>query len=436
MKKFYGILALVIILCLVSVMPALAIKILPYSQPLHDIMHWDVKSSKLIIMNPENENLTVSWPSTVDLWNYNGNYWVYDLPTGDKFAFDKEVLIGSAARGALTYTAGEPILEIYGTNAGTSGATNAMPLYVSSILTGLGQVGRAAEFVLAPTETMGSWGNAIKAKIDLSGNNGSIGLVAGVCAEVVTPATAHSGTTVCVEHEIVATEGLTLSDVIGSANTMNFMQFALGGNGTAVTEVDNHGQFMIINGLTPLAGNMLSLDYITLKCAVNNLGKYLIFSMVENTIQYTKTVEDFSLVTGNLLGELIALTCNYDGTGTQPYSSASFVTKIQIGATVAPNVPMEAIFTNIEDLGATVLNAKIIFGVRMQGIIIGADYDRFCPFSLNTSNRAITALFDIAAAPSIGTTGGAGEGTPACYVPLYVDPAGTVSYVRVYSATD
>jgi len=434
--KRLGMIAFILAMVLCFVMPASAIKIFPYNMPLQDIVTWDRFDETLQINNPENEAMSAAWPEDVDLWNYDGDFWKYNLPDGDEFLFQIGVNVGEDDN-VVTYTYGEPIFEVWGTCAGTSGSVNAMPVYVMSILTGEGQVGRAAEFVLAPScVRMGAWGNAIKAKLDMSGDDvlGSIGLLAGVCAEVVTPAGALNGTIACVEHEIVATEDLSLSDVIGSANTLNFMQFALGGNAAAVTEVDNHGQFMIINGLTPLAGNMLSLDYITLKCAVNNLGKYLIFSVLENTIQYTKTVENFSLVTGNLLGELIALRCNYDGTGTQPYSSASFQTFIQNGATLPPNVPMEAIFTNIEDLGATVTDAHIIFGVRMQGIIIAADYDRFCPFSLNTSNRMITALFDIASGPSIGIIYDGEGATHQGYVPLFVDGGGSVSYIQVYSS--
>ena len=91
MRKLIGILALVTILCLTMVIPGLAIKIAPYSQPLHDIMHWDAKSAKLIIMNPEGESQTLSWPATVDLWNYNVNTWTFDLPTGDTFNFAKQL---------------------------------------------------------------------------------------------------------------------------------------------------------------------------------------------------------------------------------------------------------------------------------------------------------------------------------------------------------
>lgn len=96
MKKLIGILALVTILCLTMALPGLAVKIAPYSQPLHDIVTWNARSEELIVQNPEGENLTVSWPATVDLINYDGNTWTWDLPDGDSFAFEKDVLINAS----------------------------------------------------------------------------------------------------------------------------------------------------------------------------------------------------------------------------------------------------------------------------------------------------------------------------------------------------
>lgn len=76
-------------------------------------------------------------------------------------------------------------------------------------------------------------------------------------------------------------------------------------------------------------------------------------------------------------------------------------------------------------------DVKIIFGLRCEGILTNAP-GSFYPFSINTSNRAITAIFDAAANPSIGFTAGTGtSGTQAGYVPLYA-VNGTVRYVRVY----
>ena len=115
MRKSLIALTLVMALIMAFAIPGAAIKIAPYANPLHDIMYWNAASAKLIIQNPEGESLTTSWPATVDLWNYNGNSWTFDLPTGDNFAFSKRVDFniattegaGSTVRGiSLTDTVG------------------------------------------------------------------------------------------------------------------------------------------------------------------------------------------------------------------------------------------------------------------------------------------------------------------------------------------
>ena len=90
MKGFLkSILILTIILCFA--LPVFAVKILPYNMPLHDIMSWDQNSATLKIANPEGESVSVAWASTVDLWNYDGTTWTFDLPSGNTFAFGKAI---------------------------------------------------------------------------------------------------------------------------------------------------------------------------------------------------------------------------------------------------------------------------------------------------------------------------------------------------------
>ena len=165
MRKHFSILALVMILCLAFLLPVEAIKIAPYSQPLHDIMHWDAKSAKLIIMNPEGETQTVAWPATVDLWNYNGNSWTFDLPTGDVFAFSKRVnVVTSTTEGAGSTVRSESITH-------TVGAAGAI---------------HEALYVTLNTEfATGAWANAIVGVLNYgAAGSSSGGLGAAICAEV------------------------------------------------------------------------------------------------------------------------------------------------------------------------------------------------------------------------------------------------------------
>lgn len=81
---------------------------------------------------------------------------------------------------------------------------------------------------------------------------------------------------------------------------------------------------------------------------------------------------------------------------------------------------------------ATITNAKIIFGMRAQKLLEDTDALSF-PFSLNTNNTAITALFDVNNATDMGwldgvLSGSTGDG----HIPLFRDAAGVVHYVNTY----
>lgn len=227
MRKHFGILALVMILCLAFMLPADAIKIAPYSQPLHDILHWDARSEKLIIMNPENEKQTVSWPSTVDLWNYNGNTWTYDLPTGDKFAFSKRVDFnisttegtGSTVRGiSLTDTVGAALAIHEGIRSHVTSA------YMT-----------------------GSWCNAIVGVITYSatGSAGG-GMAAPICSEMnMQPAASSGGSYYNYHSYFHLPAGTALID--STAFNYAFELYELADDTTCF---DDFGEFIRIVGLT------------------------------------------------------------------------------------------------------------------------------------------------------------------------------------------
>ncbi len=78
--------------------------------------------------------------------------------------------------------------------------------------------------------------------------------------------------------------------------------------------------------------------------------------------------------------------------------------------------------------------STVIFGMRAQGILTDAP-TVFAPFSINTSNRAVTALFHMTSNPDVGYLANAGtSGGKVGDVPLFCDGAGTQYFVRIYSA--
>lgn len=83
-----------------------------------------------------------------------------------------------------------------------------------------------------------------------------------------------------------------------------------------------------------------------------------------------------------------------------------------------------------EDSGATITNAKVIFGSRMQKILGDTDALSF-PFSVNTNNTAITAVFDVNNLTDMGATSNAGSSASLC-VPFMRDANGTIKYILLY----
>lgn len=86
-----------------------------------------------------------------------------------------------------------------------------------------------------------------------------------------------------------------------------------------------------------------------------------------------------------------------------------------------------------EDAGATITNAKIIFGARMHAIL--GDWDaKVFPFSVNTGNNAITALIDVPNFTDLGVVVDAGADTGTLW-PVMANAAGTLKYCKLYDHT-
>ena len=84
-----------------------------------------------------------------------------------------------------------------------------------------------------------------------------------------------------------------------------------------------------------------------------------------------------------------------------------------------------------EAAAATITNAKIVFGMRAQKLLDDTDAKSF-PFSINTNNTAITALFDINNNTDLGwATGAASAGVGK--IPFSRDANGNLLYVNVYT---
>ncbi len=90
------------------------------------------------------------------------------------------------------------------------------------------------------------------------------------------------------------------------------------------------------------------------------------------------------------------------------------------------------------DNSATLTGAKLIFGLRMESLIGNANAgithgEYVFPFSLNTQNNGITALFECMTATDLGTITNAGSDA-GTLVPLFRDAGGNLRYVKLYTA--
>ena len=258
--------------------PGAAIKIAPYPNPLHDIMYWDTTSAKLIIQNPEGESLTTSWPSTVDLWNYNGTSWTFDLPDGDKFAFSKRVDFNIST----TEGAGSTVRSLSITD--TVGAAMAIHEGVYSHITS--------------AYMTGGWCNAVVGVITYSatGSAGG-GMAASFCGELNMQPAASSGGSYYPYHSYF---NFPTNTVLIDSTAFNYAFEKYEAAGGAVAQFDDYGDFWHVVGLTPLADHILSANYLTLRILVQPAAtaydKFLVLSHAQNMLSMGTAVSPVPIV--------------------------------------------------------------------------------------------------------------------------------------------
>ena len=128
---------------------------------------------------------------------------------------------------------------------------------------------------------------------------------------------------------------------------------------------------------------------------------------------------------------VVEIDCTISGTATAWFSPLSSWVNIT-GSGVAGTGGFICAQQNgvYADAGANT-SSTIIFGMRASALLTDAP-GRLCPFSLNTSNRSIDAIFDIASGPSAGLVNGTPTGSADGSIPLVIDGGGTIRYVHVY----
>ena len=438
MKKYFK-LFLVLILLLAFILPASAIKIAPYSQPLHDIMHWDVTSAKLIIQNPENENQTVSWPATVDLWNYNGNSWTYDLPDGDKFAFSKRVDFNiSTTEGAGSTVRGISLTD-------TVGAAGAIHEGVYSLITS--------------AFATGTWTNAVVGVITYSATgSASGGLAAALCGEINMQAAASSGGSYYNVHSYFSVP--TAAELIDStAFNYAFERYELADN--ASYDFGLYGLLWHVVGLYDHSGkvwydNTLKIQIDTTKWWIPlseaegsyttsypivstylagtqvNLSGTLAEAVSGRGIKSSHTVnvpnfgdgygkDEFELTTtGTVAGHVACASFWVNTTAGVTGTGGSFLTPLSLGI--------------YEDAAASMADTTVVLGARIQGVLGDTNNDNIAAFSLACSGDTLDALWLISSpAQASYATDDTVDSAKLGAMPFMKDSNGEVYWIRLWA---
>lgn len=261
---------LALVLCFT--IPAFAIKILPYNVPLQDLMRWDKYGAALKLSNPEGETLTVAWATTVDLWNYDGSTWTFDLPSGDTFAFGKGVAITgvSSITGATTITGAVTITGDVGitgvssftlSSAATTGTIQSVVISQTMTVLATANYIEVLNVTLTSDVKTGACANAIFAKIDYVTDGLAHGEAGVIAAELSLPASSVARG----EYNVWKTEIDVPTNCVMNANPIHI--FGINVWGGAATQFDDYGYLFNISGVTTGADDFFYLSDVTLtKC--------------------------------------------------------------------------------------------------------------------------------------------------------------------------
>lgn len=156
----------------------------------------------------------------------------------------------------LVLTAGTPTFTLYTTSSSTSGGTSVQPIYMKSTMTGAGGVGGRACFELSADVELGGWANALKGITSFGSSGGITGLASAVLAEMTLPDKDLGSGGVYCPLEIELTGGSSL-DLSNGGPGGCYTAFAyMSANGT-VTDIDDYGYLMSIQGLTAADGHLI-----------------------------------------------------------------------------------------------------------------------------------------------------------------------------------
>lgn len=152
----------------------------------------------------------------------------------------------------IVLTEGTPTFALYATNAGTDGAVSAEPFFVSSTLTGVGQVGGRARFFMTTNVALGGWSNALKGEVTYGASGRTNGLGSSILAEMTLSAGTTQGNYALFEGELNVPSGASL----GTKTALAYLSV----NGTGVATFDTGGYILNLQGLSVASGKVFQVN--------------------------------------------------------------------------------------------------------------------------------------------------------------------------------
>ena len=177
----------------------------------------------------------------------SGSYLQWDESADQLLLVGGVNLVGGTSGTPITHTANtDKLSEFNVTNSGTSG--NYEPFLWATTTTGAGMTGGRAKFTLTANAALGSWSNALKAETIYGVSGSTTGLGSAFVAELSLSAGTTSGTYAPLELELNIGSGASLG------TRTSFGYFSV--QGADVTEMDDNGYLLSINGLTASSGKL------------------------------------------------------------------------------------------------------------------------------------------------------------------------------------
>lgn len=169
----------------------------------------------------------------------------------------QQLSVGESGTPISLAVAADVAVDIYTTSPLVDTGVSVQPIYMKSIMAGVGGVGGRACFHMATAVQLGGWANALKGYFELETGGKVTGLGSAVLAELKLPGESLGG----IGHYAVSEmELVTQASGITGGAPVAFQWMQVSGDQSAIDDWEDNGHLMIIKGLTDAADNIFDTD--------------------------------------------------------------------------------------------------------------------------------------------------------------------------------